>query len=194
MNNKIATKDLIYAGGFAVIYMIMAMICSMLVWFVPVLAIYGFQFFAGVACAPIYYLYAMKIRKFGGIAIFSILVGLMCIAAGHIYVLFFSFPLGFLADFLCKLGKYEKKSMFFLSYVVFNLLTIAPTLMFITAKDATVQMCVDYYGEEYGDAISNLITSYMLPVQTVLAILGGIVGGFVAMKMMSKHFQKAGVL
>lgn len=194
LKNNLKTKDLIYAGGFAVLYMIIAMITSMIVWFVPFLAIYGFQFATGVVCAPVYYLYAMKIKKFGGIAIFSTLIGIMCVGAGHIYTLIFAIPLGFLADFICKMGKYEKKTGFFISYVIFNLLTIAPTLMFVTAKDATVQMCIEYYGEDYGDSISALITHYMVPAQTVLALLGGIVGGFLALKLMKKHFEKAGVL
>ncbi len=194
MNTKLETKDLIYAGGFSVLYMILAMISSMIMWFVPFLAIYGFQFVTGVACAPIYFLYAMKIKKFGGISIFATLIGLMSLAAGHYYTVIFAIPLGILADFICKLGKYEKIPLFFTSYLVFNLLTVSPTLMFLTAKDATVQMCVEYYGEDYGETLSALITGYMLPIQTVLAILGGIIGGFLAQKLMKKHFKKAGVL
>lgn len=194
MKNKLVTKDLIYAGGFGVLYMILAMISSMVVWFVPFLAIYGYQFVTGVVCAPVYNLYVMKIRKFGCLAIFATLVGLMSAASGHIYTLIIAIPLGFLADYICKLGNYQKTYLFFASYVVFNLLTVTPTLMFITAKEATVQMCVDYYGADYGETLSALITDYMLPVQTILAVIGGIVGGFLALKLMDKHFKKAGVL
>lgn len=190
---ELKTKDLIYAGGYAVIYMIVAVISSMLLGFIPFLAIYGFQLVVGVTGATIYLLFAMKIKKFGAITILATLVGLMSAGSGHIYTLLLAFPIGLVADFVCKLGKYESKFFYELSYVIFNLLTITPALNFVIAKDASIKMCLDYYGQDYVDVLETLITNYMIPVQVVLAIIGGILGSIFANKLMKKHFEKIGM-
>ncbi|MFI3116126.1 MAG: MptD family putative ECF transporter S component [Clostridia bacterium] len=190
---NLKTKDLIYSGTFAVLYMIVAMITSMIVGIVPFLSIYGYQVVVGIACSTIYFMFVMKLKKFGAITILATLIGIMGAGSGHIFTLFLAFPIGLIADFVCKIGKYESKTMYNLSYIIFNLLSVTPTLTFITAKDATIQLCIDYYGQDYGDAIELLITNYMLYVQIVLAIIGGILGVIFAQKMLKKHFSKVGM-
>lgn len=189
---KLETKDLIYSGGYAVIYMIVAMICSMLLGFIPFLAIYGFQLAVGVACSTIYMLFARKVRKFGAVTILALLVGMMSAGGGHIYTLFLALPIGLVADFICHLGKYESKNMYNLSYIIFNLLSVTPTLNLLTAKEATLKQYGDYYNEDYVIALELLITNYMVYVQGALAILGGILGVLFANRMLKKHFNKVG--
>ncbi len=192
MNLK--TKDLIYAGGFAVVYMVVAMIASMVLGIVPILSLYAVQILIGFACGSIYFMYAMKLKKFGAITILALLVGLMSAGSGHIYTLFLAVPVGLLADFIAKLGQYKSKKMYGLSYIAFNLITVTPFLSYVVAREETVAMCVEYYGEGYGTAIDLLISDMLIPIQLVLAVIGGILGVLFANKLMKKHFEKAGVI
>lgn len=190
---RLKTKDLIYAGGYAVLYMIVALVSSTVLGFIPFLAIYGFQVLVGVCCACIYLLFAMKVGKFGGITIFTLLIGLMGVGTGHVYTLILALPLGLVVDCICLLGKYKSKMMYYISYVVFNLFSVTPSLNFYLAKEEAVQMCAEYYGQDYAEAIPLLITHYMIPVQIILAIIGGVLGVLFANKMMKKHFEKTGI-
>lgn len=188
------TKDLIYTGGFAVVYMIVGMIFSVILGFIPILSLYGLQILVGITCSTVYLMFVMKTKKFGAITLFALLLGILNGASGHIYTLFFALPIGLVADYICKIGKYNSKRMYYISYVFFNLITVPPYLNYVLAKEATLQMCFEYYGQDYADAIELLLSSYLIPIQCVLALIGGVLGAIFADKIMKKHFKKAGVV
>lgn len=189
---KLQTKDLIYSGGYAVLYMIVAMVSSMAMGVMPILTVYGFPLVAGVVCSCIYFLYAMKIKKIGAITILAVLLGIMSASGGHIYTIFLAIPIGALADFIAFSGKYKSKAMLNLSYVVFNFLTVTPMLSFLTAKEATLKQYEDYFNAEYAQAIDAIISNYTIYVQVCFSVLGAILGILFANRLLKKHFNKVG--
>ncbi|MFI3324666.1 MAG: MptD family putative ECF transporter S component [Clostridia bacterium] len=70
--NKLKTKDLIYAGAFAAIYVIALMIIVMAFGMIPVLYIMS-PFFVGMIAATIYMMYVTKVKKFGAILILAVI-------------------------------------------------------------------------------------------------------------------------
>lgn len=194
MKNKLKTKDLIYIGAYSAIYMVVATVCTMILKIIAFFALYGLQITAGIFCASIYFLCAMKIKKFGAITTVGVLIGMMSGVAGHIYTLFLSLPIGFIADVIENKGNYQSKAMLNLSYIVFNLLTVTQTLNFLTAKDQVLEQYTQYYGEEYAKTLNELATTFMVVPQIILAIVGAMLGSFFANKLLEKHFKKAGVV
>ena len=64
----------------------------------------------------------------------------------------------------------------------------------LLAKDAFLQTCATYYGEQYAQTIDQLTPSWIILVFIVLALVGGLLGGLFGKKLLKKHFEKAGMV
>ncbi len=188
------TKDLIYAGAFAAVYLVVMFVAVMLLGFVPMLYLFVSPFAVGVLGAIVYTMYILKVKKFGAITILGLLFGLATTTGGHPYSLICAVPLGLIADFICRMGKYESKKMIAISYMVFNITMIGPFMTLVVAKDAFIASVIEYYGQAYGDAIDALATDSLIFTQAGLAILGAALGMLLANKLLKTHFEKAGVV
>lgn len=193
-DNKLKTKDLIYAGAFCAVYIVLMFIIVMILGFVPFLYLLASPFAVGMACATVYLMYVMKVKKFGAITILGVIFGLVTTTGGHPYSIMFAIPISIIADFIAKTGKYESKKMNSLSYMVFNLTMIGPFMTLFVAKDMFIESCVEYYGESYGAAIEALAVDWLIFAQAGLAVLGAFIGTFIAMKLLKTHFEKAGIV
>ncbi len=194
MKGKLKTKDLIYAGAFAAIYIVVMFVAVMLLGFVPFLYLFASPFVVGLLNATVYMMYVMKVKKFGAIVILGLFFGLITTSGGHPYSIMFAIPLGIIADFIAKIGNYNSKQMISLSYMVFNLTMIGPFMTLAIAKDKFIESCIEYYGEAYGEAILALATDWLIFAQAGLAITGAFVGTLIARKLLKVHFEKAGVV
>ncbi|OOB77039.1 MAG: hypothetical protein BEN19_02810 [Epulopiscium sp. Nuni2H_MBin003] len=195
-SKKLKTKDLIYAGAFAAIYIIILAIIVSVVGIVPIAYLMS-PLFVGIICATIYMMYVTKVKKFGAILILACLFGLIMSSSGHFYSILGAIPIGIVAELIAKAGNYNSKKMFSLSYLVFNLTMIPPFLQLYLATDSFVEVSIEYYGQEYGDAIGNLVSTYgsmLLLMQVVVAIIGAAIGVTLAGKLSAKHFEKAGII
>lgn len=194
MKTKLKTKDLIYAGAFAAVYIVVMFIVVMILGFVPFLYLLASPFVVGVVNAVIYLMYVMKVKKFGAITILGVLFGLVTTTGGHPYSIMCAIPLGIVADLIAKKGNYISKNLNAISYIVFNLTMIGPFTTLFVAKDAFIASCVEYYGQSYGDAISALATDWLIYAQIGTAVAGAFCGTLLARKLLKTHFEKAGVV
>lgn len=194
MKDKLKTKDLIYAGAFASVYIVVMFVAVMLLGFVPVLYLLASPFVVGLLNATVYIMYIMKVKKFGAITILGLLFGLVTTTGGHPYSIMFAVPLGLIADLIAKSGNYKSKTMISISYMIFNLTMIGPFMTLFVARDSFVDSCVEYYGEAYGEAILNLATDWLIFAQAGLAVLGALLGTLLAQKLLKTHFEKAGIV
>ena len=80
-----------------------------------------------------------------------------------------------------------------ISYCVFNLTSMGPFFALILAKDAFLESCAGYYGEEYIATLDKLTPSWIVLVLIALALVGGLLGGLFGRKILKKHFVKAGI-
>ena len=194
--NKLKTKDLIYAGAFAAIYLIAMFIIVMTFGMVPILYILA-PLIVGIVCATIYMMYVSKVKKFGAILILAVLFGGIMSASGHIYAIICAIPLGLLAELIAKKNGYQSKKMITLSYAVFNLTMVGPFLTLYTATESFIAETKLYYGDVYANALSGFITDFglmLLVIQIVIAIIGAFIGGLLASVLFKKHFEKAGLV
>lgn len=193
---KLKTKDLIYAGAFAALYIIALFIIVMTVGMIPILYLIS-PLFVGIIGATIYMMYVTKVKKFGAILILTILFGLIMSSSGHGFTILLCIPIGIVAELIAKAGAYNSKKMFSLSYIVFNITMVAPFYGLYFASEHFIEECYLYYGEEYANVISNVVNTYGLAfmgIQALLAIVGAAIGVFVASKLFKKHFEKAGIV
>ena len=192
MKTKLKAKDLIYAGAFAALYIVLVFGIAMVTGIVPIAFILR-PVIIGIVCASVYMLYVSKVRKFGAILILGVLVGLVTMSSG-IYTLIAAVVFSLIAEFICKSGNYESKSKIKISYWVFNLTMIGPYLILVYAKPQYIAMCETYSGPEYAQAMDRLTPSWIIFVLAALAVIGAMIGTVIASKIMEKHFEKAGLV
>ncbi len=192
MKGKLKTRDLIYAGAFGAVYLILMLVIVMGSGIVPVLYILS-PLTVGVICATVYMLYVIKIKKFGAILILAVLFGLVS-SVNSVYALAWTVLTGIVAELIARAGKYQSKKMFMVSYWIFNLNMIGPFLMLIYAKQQFIDMCVEYYGKDYAAAVDALTPSWIIFALAGLAVVGAVIGTLLASGFIRKHFEKAGVV
>ncbi len=187
---KLETKDLILAGVFAVLYVaLICLLASLTGMFIPVYLI--LPLIAGVVLGPVYTLYVTKVPKIGSVIILAILAGFV-MSAASMAVLAYVVVLGIIATIILKVTDYSQVGVR-LSYSIFACSTVGPFLTLYFARDTFLNACVQYYGQEYADTINNMTPMWLLFVQIGIALLGGLIGSSVGVKMNAKHFKKAGI-
>lgn len=191
-DKKLQTKDLIFAGAFGAIYIVLMLIVVMLCGTIPVLYILT-PLFVGILCATVYELCVLKVRKFGAALILGILFAVTA-SSGYLPGLFIAVIVALLAELVIMAGKYKSKKMFLLSYIIFNLNMVCPFTNLYFNRDSFMSMATEYYGAEYANGVASLATGWLPFAQIGFAMLGAAIGLFIASKLISKHFEKAGIV
>lgn len=195
--NKLTVPDLISIGVFTALYFVLVTIAT----FASVAIFPGFNnvvlpAFCALISGCVYTLLVVKLQKFGGISVMGIVMGLFFMISGHFIISFAAnIVMGIVADCVAKEGKYKSKKWIILSYVLFSYGLFGPVIPMWFMKDAYVANLVArgkdavYIAELFANI--NMVTFVLAVVATLICAL---VGGWFGMKMIKKHFVKAGIV
>ena len=195
--NKLTVPDLISIGVFTALYFVLVTIAT----FASVAIFPGFNnvvlpAFCALISGCVYTLLVVKLQKFGGISVMGIVMGLFFMISGHFIISFAAnIVMGIVADCVAKVGKYKSKKWIILSYVLFSYGLFGPVIPMWFMKDAYVANLVArgkdavYIAELFANI--NMVTFVLAVVATLICAL---VGGWFGMKMIQKHFVKAGIV
>ncbi|MGI6105275.1 MAG: MptD family putative ECF transporter S component [Raoultibacter sp.] len=187
------SKDLIVAGAFAALYVVLMFVSVSVMGFVPILYICA-PLLLPIILGPVYMFFVTKVPKRGAILILGILVGLLTSMGGvwqaGVWALFISL----IAELIASSGKYISKARYLLSYVVFACTNMGPFWMLLFAKSAFLEQCMLYYGADYAASLDALTPDWLIIVLIAMALVGGLVGGLFGQRLISKHFKKAGIV
>lgn len=192
MKSKLTTKDLIGAGAYGAIYVVLLAVVSTILSMAPI-AFLITPLVMGIIGGTVYMVYVSKIQKTGAIMILAVLVGLSTSNA-TIYPFFIALIWGVIAEIIFKLGKKQEGNAIRLSYCVFNLTSIGPFFTIILAKQAFLDNCVVYYGQAYADTLDKYTPSWIIIVFIAFAVVGAVIGGKVGQRLLKKHFVKVGIV
>lgn len=196
MNNKLDTKDLIYAGAFTAVYVLLRFLIVMTLGLIPIFYLI-LPLFTGMVCGTIYMIYTNKIPKPRAITILATLFGVILASTGHFYSVLLCIPIGICAELISKIGKYTSHKMNALSFIVFNLTMVTPFGQLYMTRETFVASAVASYGEEYGASLSSILDNMggmLFLVQCASAVLGAIIGIIIANNLFKKHFKHAGIV
>ena len=195
--NKLTVPDLISIGVFTALYFVLVTIAT----FASVAIFPGFNnvvlpAFCALISGCVYTLLVVKLQKFGGISVMGIVMGLFFMISGHFIISFAAnIVMGIVADCVAKVGKYKSKKWIILSYVLFSYGLFGPVIPMWFMKDAYVANLVArgkdavYIAELFANI--NMVTFVLAVVATLICAL---VGVWFGMKMIKKHFVKAGIV
>lgn len=191
-DKKLRTKDLIFAGAFGAIYIVLMLIVVMAFGMVPVLYIIT-PLPVGILCATVYELCVLKVHKFGAALILGVLFAVTA-SSGYLPGLILAIAAALLAELVIMAGKYRSKKMFLLSYIVFNLNMVCPFTNLYFNRASFMSMATEYYGEDYANGVAALAVSWLPFAQIGLAMAGAAIGVLISSALIRKHFEKADIM
>ncbi|MBQ9541667.1 MptD family putative ECF transporter S component [Ruminococcus sp.] len=101
---------------------------------------------------------------------------------------------GLLADLVLKAGSCKSIKNCIIASAVYSLWGIGTYIsLFFGFRQVYLKSIVDGYGQEYVDKLSAYTPSYMFYVMLAMTFVGGLIGGALGTKVLSKHFRKAGI-
>lgn len=190
---KLNVRDLVNAGLFSVLIFITTFLSGM-IGFVPIL-IPVVPLVYGIVSGPVYMLYSTKIKKAGMIFIQTIVITLAFVATGHgPWVLLTAVAAGLLGEAVLRKGRYKSVKYARLAYTVQSIYGLGNWLPIYFARDAYIRQMLDMgYGEEYTQEMMSVLPNWTLPILVILTMLGAYIGCTIGIKMLKKHFVKAGM-
>lgn len=188
---KLKGKDLINVGIYTAIYAVITIALSMLGYipiFMPLICVFG-PIVGGIP----FMLFLTKVKKFGMIFIMTMIMGILMLLTGMgYYALLVGIVSGLLAELVYKSGGYKSASKAVLTSGVFSIWAWANFIPLFTNIEGYFSTRQDF-GQEYIDALTALMPTWMCPTLLVAAFVSGIIGGLVGKAILKKHFIKAGI-
>lgn len=193
MKKKFEVRDLVNAGAFSILIIVAVMIAGMVgffPFFMPAV-----PFLCGILSGPIFMLYAMKIKRFGMVWIMGIILVLVFVSTGHGIYTIGGVVTSFLAEFVLKMGKYRSVKYARLSYTLVSVFYIFILLPIYISRSAYTQKLIDGgFGKDYADKMMSVLPNWSVIPIALLGCLGAYIGCTIGIKMLKKHFEKAGML
>ena len=192
MNNKLKGKDLVNIGIFAAIYFVINMVLSFL-GFIPLLLLLMVVITPIIGGTP-FMLFLTKVRKFGMITIFAVIIGVLMMLTGMgFYAIFTSLIFGLAADFIAKSGNYISASKSMMATTVYSCWVWGNYLPIFIGREAYIAQYTEKGMKEYADTMMNLTPMWVCPVMLIAAFIAGIIGALIGKALLNKHFEKAGI-
>ena len=190
-SNKLNGKDLINIGIFTAIYFVVIMALAMLgfiPFFMPTYSVL-MPLLGGIP----FMLFLTKVHKFGMVWIMSILMGLLMWLTGmSYYALIIGTVTGLIAEFVLKGGEYKSAKRAVIVHAIFCFWIVSNYILLFFFADKYWSTRQNF-GQEYIDALTKLFPMWMFPVHILLCFGFGVVGGLLGLKILKKHFAKAGI-
>lgn len=192
-NKVLNIRDLVNVGLFSVLIFITTFLAGM-IGFMPI-SMPIVPLFYGIVSGPVYMLYSTKIKKTGMIFIQTIVVTLAFVATGHgPWVLLTAIVGGLLGELVLRKGQYKSIRHARLAFTLQSIYGLGNWLPIYFARDSYIKQMLDMgYGEEYTQKMMSVLPNRTLPVIIVLGMLGAYIGCTIGIKMLKKHFVKAGM-
>lgn len=186
---KLNGKDLINVGVFTAIYFVIVMVLAML-GFIPVFML-TYVVLMPVFGGIVFMLFLTKVKKFGMVLLMGILFGIIMWLTGmSYYALVIGTVTSLIAEIILKGGQYKSAKRAVLANGVFSIWSNYVPLFFFADKYWSTRQ---NFGQEYIEALTKLMPLWMCPVLFVSCFVFGILGGLLGLKLLKKHFSKAGI-
>lgn len=193
--NRLTVPDFITIGVFTAIYFLLVTVATFTCALLPGIGNILLPAVAALISGSVYMLLSAKLKKFGGISIMGLVMGLFFFVSGHFILSFVAdIACGTVADLIATGTRFSKRGLL-ASYVVFSYGLTGPILPLWFMKDAYISNLLArgkdtaYISTLFGPINNGSFIICMLAI-LVCALTGGLFG----QKMMKKHFKKAGII
>jgi energy-coupling factor transport system substrate-specific component len=196
-NSKLVGKDLILTGALTALMFVIYMIVSLALSFAGPVTNVFYPPVVSIANGIVMMLLLAKVPKLGALSIAGVIQGLLTFLVGAFWTVGTGLIVGgLLADFLI-IGKKEiSTKRMIAAYSVFSGIftfgAISPMKIF---REAFMELTLrNGISQEYVDGLIRMTEWPMLTVIIIAGFVGGFIGGIIGLKVLRKHFVKAGLV
>ena len=194
--NRLNGKDLINAGIFSAIYVVIIIAVACTLGLIPIgflLLTFVVPFVEGIPMM----LYFTKIKKFGMLIILQAVIGIAMILTGMGYdLLIWAIITGIVGELILKASKYQKSMGCVLAYAVSSICIAGNYVHWLTASQGWLKNKAASYGETFMYSVYGWFHSnwWLFPLLIVSCFVGGFLGGMIGRKVLRKHFERSGLV
>lgn len=193
--SKLTVPDFITIGVFTAIYFLLVTAATFACALLPGIGNILLPAVAALISGSVYMLLNAKLKKFGGVSVMGLVMGLFFFVSGHFLLSFAAnIVCGILADLIASGTHFSKKGLL-ASYVIFSYGLTGPILPLWFMKDAYISSLLARGKDAaYINTLFGPINSGSFIVSMLAILICALIGGFFGQKMMKKHFEKAGIV
>ncbi|MGK8523825.1 MptD family putative ECF transporter S component [Nocardia asteroides] len=191
---RMSPRDLIDIGVFGALYIVTVGVFSLLEYLNPVATLISIA--AGIVGAGVpFMLFLTRVRHAGMVTVFAVIVsGFMLLIGGP--------PVGFVvgvvaalfAEVLLWVGRYRSRRAGVLAYAVFSTYSTGFFLpLFYAREEFLSSPSMRDKGADYIEQLDALLSPAVLLAFTVSTLVFGLIGGALGLRLLDKHFRRAGL-
>ena len=190
---KMTAKDAIFTGALGAVCIIIRFVMMVVGGFSPYVW-FSAHFVDAILIGPVFMLMVAKTQKNGPFVITSLVTGLVMMAAT--WMLPVTGLIGGLLSELClRKGKFQNKGWLITGFFCFNMGFIGDFLPLWFTKEAYLQSAaMQGMDAGYVATMESLLTWPVFALIVASIVVGSVIGGLFGLKLMKKHFEKAGLV
>lgn len=191
--NKLNMKDFMNIGIFAALNFVLGIAVAFILGYVPITYMMIASVGAFVCGIPMMIFYA-RIKKFGLILLFGVIIGLIGLLMGRgYYAIILNVILSLIAECIMKSGKYQSSAKAIISYSIYSVSGIASYAPLYVSGSSYINIVKDGYGEAFAKTIVKFSAWYVILILIAATFICGLLGGLLGRKVFKKHFERSGV-
>lgn len=191
VTGKLSMKDVIVTSVLGVICIAVRLLFMILGGIVPA-AWFISHMLDAIFIGPIYMLIVAKVRRNGPVFLIGLVTALAFFSASA-FIPITEVIGGLLAEAALRKGNFENKKWVLLSYGFFSFGFIGDFFPLWLNKEAFLKKSAETMNADYLSALGGLVSAPVMVGIVVSVAVGAVIGGLFGLKLMRKHFIKAGV-
>ena len=187
-------RDLMTIGIFLAIYIVLYFAITMFGFLNPVMMLVTLGLSIVVGAIP-FMLFLARVKHAGMVALFTIVLGILLLVIGFpplsIGILV---ALSVVVEFVLAVTGYRSRWAGVLSYTIFSVWNTAPLLpLFYDRQGYFSSPSMSRMGPEYTARLDAFLSPGVLIGFDIAAVLLGLIGGVIALRLLRKNFARAGL-
>ena len=187
-------RDLMTIGIFLAIYIVLYFAITMFGFLNPVMMLVTLGLSIVVGAIP-FMLFLARVKHAGMVALFTIVLGILLLVIGFpplsIGILV---ALAVVVEFVLAATGYRSRWAGVLSYTIFSVWNTAPLLpLFYDRQGYFSSPSMSRMGPEYTARLDAFLSPGVLLGFDIAAVLLGLIGGVIALRLLRKNFARAGL-
>ena len=187
-------RDLMTIGIFLAIYIVLYFAITMFGFLNPVMMLVTLGLSIVVGAIP-FMLFLARVKHAGMVALFTIVLGILLLVIGFpplsIGILV---ALSVVVEIVLAVTGYRSRWAGVLSYTIFSVWNTAPLLpLFYDRQGYFSSPSVSRMGPEYTARLDAFLSPGVLLGFDIAAVLLGLIGGVIALRLLRKNFARAGL-
>jgi energy-coupling factor transport system substrate-specific component len=196
--NRLTAKDLINIGVFVAIYLVTYIIVGVIAGAIGI----GIGAIASTAVpslftGTIYMLMAVKIRKHGVFFIAGMAMALLMLTSGNVFGIAGAVVAAFVSECIASRNNYGKTSDIVLAFVTTNVITFSSYClpMYGATQEYMSKAAARWnLSQKMIEVYTKYLSWYTFGILVVINIVTALIGAFIGIKILNKHFRKAGLI